>query len=106
MRRWRQIQRSSNASYASIFESPFSLLAMKADADDIRRFMNEFDIALKEHLNGDWQDEYIDSSYDRGMRDGSRALRNAGITTAIMSADALATRRQSPDNVDRVRILR
>jgi hypothetical protein len=106
MRRWRAVQQASSAAYARIFENEFSFRAMKADAEDIRRFMVEFDRALQENLSGDWQDEYVDASYDRGMRDGSRALRNAGITTAIMGAGALATRRQTPANVDRVLILR
>jgi len=106
MRRWRKVQQASNAAYASIFENPFMLRELKADADDIRRFMGEFDRALTDNLGGDWQDEYIDPAYARGMQDGSRALRQAGITTAIMSAEALATRRQSPANTDRALILR
>jgi len=108
MRRWRTVLACTKSAFASIFDSPFQLNAFKADADDIRQFMAAFDNAMQREVigSGEWQAEYIDPAYQRGMRDGSSALRRAGITAAIITAAELATRFSRPANADRVMILR
>jgi SPP1 gp7 family putative phage head morphogenesis protein len=108
MRRWRTVQAGTKSTFAAIFDSPFQLNAFKADSGDIRQFIASFDNAMQREVigSGEWQEEYIDPAYKRGMRDGSSALKRAGITAAILTAAELAERFSRPANADRVTILR
>jgi hypothetical protein len=70
--------------------------------------LEELKRQMQAHLlddNADWQNQYIEAGYQRGMRDGSSDLAKAKITETAMAAGALAVLYATPAHQDRVQNL-